>query len=256
MDFVTLLFLFVLGICIGSFLGVVIDRLPREESIWRGRSYCEYCKKKLTFIDLVPLFSFIFSRGKCRYCHKKLSWYYPIIEATAGILFVFVGFNINIFHPVEFVYYLFIVSALISIFFIDLKYGIIPLPIVLSALLAALIFVILNNQSLIIGNFLSAIGAFSFFLALFFITRRKGIGFGDVIYVFLMGFLLGFPGIILGLYIAFLSGAIVSLILIAVKKKKFKGSTVPFGPFLVFGTLVGLFFGQSIITMALRYLLN
>ena len=254
MDLITLLFLFVLGICIGSFLGVVIDRLPREESVLRGRSYCEFCKKKLTFVDLVPVFSFILLGGKCRYCHQKLSWYYPFIEIITGLLFVFVGLNINIYHTVEFVYYLFIVSLLIVIFFTDLKYGIIPFPIVLSAFFAALIFVIFNNQNLVVGNLLSAIGAFGFFLVLFFITRRRGIGFGDVVYSFLMGFLLGFPGIIFGFYIAFLSGALVALALIAIKKKKFRGSTVPFGPFLVFGTLVNLFFGQSIIRIVMSYL--
>ncbi|HEX8932138.1 MAG TPA: prepilin peptidase, partial [Patescibacteria group bacterium] len=91
----SLIILFILGICIGSFLGVIVDRLPRGESIIKGRSYCEFCKKKLTFLDLFPVFSFIFLGGRCRYCHKKLSWYYPLIELLTGLSFVGVALFLN-----------------------------------------------------------------------------------------------------------------------------------------------------------------
>jgi leader peptidase (prepilin peptidase) / N-methyltransferase len=256
MEILFLCFLFFLGICIGSFLGVIIDRLPRGESISAGRSYCEFCKKKLTFFDLVPLFSFLFLKGRCRYCHKRLSWYYPLVEVTTGILFVLVGITTGVLHTTELVYYLFLVSVLVAIFFIDLKYGIIPFALILPAVLVVLFYLLTTQQSLLVNNFFAALGAMGFFLTIFLVTRGRGMGFGDVVYAFLMGLLLGFPQIIVGLYIAFVSGAAISLILIVRKQKKMKGGTVPFGPFLVVGTLVSLFWGNRLIDIAMVYLTN
>ena len=113
------IFLFFLGTIIGSFLNVLIDRLPREESIM-GRSHCDHCKKTLSPIDLIPVLSFLFLKGKCRYCGKKLSLQYPGIEILTGVLFVLIyNFKFLISNYA-------IVSCLIVIFFIDLKKQIIP----------------------------------------------------------------------------------------------------------------------------------
>ncbi len=254
MELFFLLFLFFFGICIGSFLGVIIDRLPRGESISAGRSYCEFCKKKLTFFDLIPLFSFLFLRGKCRYCHKKLSWYYPLVEGITGILFVLVGIHIGMVNTTEIFYYLFIVSIVVALFFIDLKYGIIPFSLIFPAIIVSLFYVVILHQPVFITTILSALGAMLFFLSIFLVTRGRGMGFGDVVYAFLMGLVLGFPMIVLGLYIAFLSGAFISVILIIRKKKKMKGGTVPFGPFLVAGTIISLFWGQPFIDLFMAYL--
>jgi leader peptidase (prepilin peptidase)/N-methyltransferase len=124
----TLLFVFVAGLFIGSFLNVLADRLSRGESAIGGRSYCEKCKKTLKWHDLVPLLSFIFLGGKCRYCHVRLSLYYPIIELTTGIMFVLAlsisGFNIygsGILNYFNLIYFIFLFSALVVIFFADLK---------------------------------------------------------------------------------------------------------------------------------------
>jgi leader peptidase (prepilin peptidase)/N-methyltransferase len=100
---------------------------------------------------------------------------------------------------------------------------------------------------------LSAVCASGFFLILFLATKGRGMGFGDVVYAFLMGFILGYPRVILGLYLAFVTGAIVSLFLVILKKKKFQGGTIPFGPFLVFGTFVSLLWGSTIIESVIRY---
>ena len=80
--------IFLLGLAVGSFLNVLINRLPREESVVKGRSYCDHCKKKLVWYDLIPLFSFIFLKGKCGYCHSPISFYYPIVELMTGVMFV------------------------------------------------------------------------------------------------------------------------------------------------------------------------
>jgi len=258
MEIFFLLFLFFFGTYIGSFLGVIIDRLPRGESIAAGRSYCEFCKKKLTFVDLIPVFSYLFIRGKCRYCKAKLSLYYPLVEVVTGVLFVFAGLHTgmvsNGVSTLELFYYLFIVSSLIVIFFIDLKYGIIPFSVMIPVTLVSFLGILLTANYLLPTNLLSAFGAMLFFLVIFLGTRGRGMGFGDVVYAFFMGLLLGFPNIILGLYVAFLSGAAISVILILRKKKKMKGGTVPFGPFLVFGTIVSLFWGQRFVDMIMVYL--
>lgn len=267
-------FLFVLGIFVGSFLNVLADRLPNDESPFKGRSHCEYCKHVLSWKDLIPLLSFTLLKGKCRYCGKKLSTYYPIVELTTGILFalttyfaiyhlpftIFDQLSItNLFlisHFSSFIFYLFIVSCLIVIFFADLKYGIIPDKITFSAIFVSFIYAFLIHNSLFLNLLLSAIGAALFFFALFAITKGRGMGFGDVKYAFLMGMLLGFPNIITALYVAFLTGALISLILVVWGKKKLKGATIPFGPFLVIGTIVGLFWGDSITQYALSFLLR
>ncbi|HZE86743.1 MAG TPA: prepilin peptidase [Methylomirabilota bacterium] len=245
MDVFYLVFLFLFGICVGSFLNVVTDRLPNGESIIKGRSHCDFCKKKLGFFDLIPLFSYVFLAGRCRYCQKKLSFYYPLVELLTGLLFIFIALHTGMLS--ETFYYLFIVSTLIILFFTDLKYGILPFVVIFPTIIISLGYILLTTQSLLLNDLLSAFGAFLFFLLLFFITKGRGMGFGDVVYVFLMGLLLGFPNIVLGLYIAFLSGAIISLILVLIKRKKLQGGTVPFGPFLVAGTFISLFWGQQIL---------
>src|SRR3989344_652888 len=121
---------FLIGLCIGSFLLVLVDRLPRSETIIKGRSYCEHCKKMLAWYDLIPLLSFFSLGGKCRYCKKKLSWYYPVVELTTGVLFILTYIiiikAITIITVIQMLFYLYIISSLIVIFFTDLKYGIIP----------------------------------------------------------------------------------------------------------------------------------
>lgn len=243
-----------LGFIVGSFLNVLVDRLPKDESVVIGRSHCDKCKKTLAWYDLIPLFSFISLKGKCRYCNTRLSLYYPTIELTTGILFVLVFLFVSkessvyqvlsIMYIWELLYYLFITSSFIVIFFTDLKYGIIPDKVLFTAILVSFIYILLNTYYLM--PILSAVGACLFFLFLFLITKGKGMGFGDVKFAFLMGLVLGFPNIIVGLYVAFLTGALIGCILIIWRKRRMFGTAIPFGPFLVFGSLVAIFFGESI----------
>ena len=251
------LFIFLCGLAVGSFLNVLADRFSRNESITKGRSYCESCKKTLGVLDLVPLFSFLYLQGKCRYCKTKLSWYYPIVEVTTGILFVatFWWTQTN-FPSLPIIYYLFLVSSLIVVFFADIKYGIIPDKILFPAIFISFFYLFFTTPHALPAHLLSALGAFLFFFLIFLLTRGKGMGFGDVKFAFLMGLVLGFPNIVVSLYIAFLTGAFISLILIIGGKKKLHGSTIPFGPFLVFGMLVTMYFGETIQKFALFQFLH
>src|SRR4051812_2282528 len=127
---------FIYGTVIGSFLNVVIDRIPRNESLIKTRSHCEHCRRTLSWIDLIPIISYIFLRGKCRYCHVHIGYYYPVVEALTGLLFLVVTVSL---HPgmqslqllstesiLIRLYFYFLISCLIVIFFTDYKYGIIP----------------------------------------------------------------------------------------------------------------------------------
>ena len=270
-----LFIIFLFGISIGSFLNVLVDRLPKNESPFGGRSHCEHCKHKLSGLDLIPLLSFFLLKGKCRYCHKKLSYYYPVVELTTGILFAItaifalnnfqfsifnfqsnLNFQISIFQLSFLIFHLFLISSLIVIFFTDIKYGIIPDKITYPAILISFLFLMSDTKYLILNTLPSAVGAFLFFFLLFVVTRGRGMGFGDVKYAFLMGLVLGFPNIITALYIAFLTGALISLILVVWGKKKLKGTTIPFGPFLVLGTVVCLFWGDTITQYAITLLFH
>jgi len=250
------LYIFLFGLVVGSFLNSIIYRLKTGESFLGGRSHCPNCKHHLSWRDLIPIFSFLILKGKCRYCHQKISCQYPLVELATGILFILI---IHYSPPNLLVtgYRLLITSLLIIIFVYDLKHYIIPDKVIYPAIVLTLIFnfkFLILNQPLIFKNAaLSALGAAIFFLLIFLISRGKWLGFGDVKLAFFMGLFLGFPNILAALFFAYLVGAIIGIGLILIGKKTLK-SEVPFGPFLVFGTLIALFFGNIIIDWYLNFL--
>lgn len=245
---------FILGLFVGSFLNVLVDRIPKGESPIKGRSYCDKCKKTLVWYDLIPLISYMSLKGKCRHCKTSLSFYYPIVELATGVLFAAAVFFLGGI-TISVIYYLFLMSGFIVIFFADLKYGIIPDKIIFSSIVISLIYLFFipfgsaqgEHNSLFLIHLFAAVGAGLFFLFLFLVTQGRGMGFGDVKFSFLMGLVLGFPNIVVGLYVAFLTGAIVGCILILWRKKRIFGTAIPFGPFLIIGSLTAIFFGEKIL---------
>ncbi len=250
----SVLFAFLAGLFFGSFFLVVSDRSVKNESFLSGRSHCDNCRRVLEWYELIPLLSFIFLKGKCRTCHSKLSFWYPISEILMGIIFAIIFLILKDVSILLLTLYIFLIASLFVIFITDLRYGIIPVQFIFSAFLSGIGILILN-QSSILPHIISSIGAGGFFLTIFLLTRGKGMGFGDVLYSFLMGFILGFPGIIIGLYIAFLTGALLSFILVLLKKKKLHGDTIPFGPFLVLGTILVMLWGTTFESIAQQYFL-
>lgn len=249
----TIVFLFILGTAIGSFLNVLIDRLPRDESVLEGRSYCETCKKELLWNDLIPILSFLMLQGKCRYCKTTLSFYYPLVEFITGFMFVATYVSSGEKNLLSTIYYLLLQSGFIAIFFTDLKYGIIPDKIVYSLIFVSLLFLTVQSKAVLLPHLVSAAGALLFFLLLFFVTHGKGMGLGDVKLAFLLGLSLGFPNVVVALYVAFLTGAFISLFLMLFRKYSIK-QTIPFGPFLVFGTFLSLFYGNKLLAFMLTFL--
>lgn len=250
------LFVFFFGLAIGSFLNCVIYRLHLKElsSFMRGRSFCPHCKHFLSWKDLIPVLSFFILRGKCRYCGKKISWQYPLVEIATALLFI-LTYN---FLPVPWTspwvhfYYWTVISFSVIIFVYDLKHYLIPDKIIYPAILIVSafriwdLFQISNFEFRIFNPFISALAAAGFFLFIVLISRGRWMGVGDIKLAFFMGLFLGFPDILIALFLAFLIGAIIGIGLILAKKKTLK-SEVPFGPFLVTGTFISLFWGEKII---------
>lgn len=230
---------FIIGAILGSLSYALALRSLGKESFW-GRSYCPHCKAKLRWYDLFPILSFVFLRGRCRYCRQSISKEYLLAEISMGILIAFV------FWQQFSIFSLFFVTALIILFVTDIKKMLIPDRIVLPSIIIALI------ARPLPANILTALGIAGFFYALILITKGKGMGGGDVKLGGFIGLGLGFPNGIVAIFLAFLLGAAFSIVALILRKKRL-GQPIPFGPFLVLGSLIALFWGNSILNWYLQF---
>lgn len=221
-----------------------------------GRSYCRHCKAQIAWYDNIPFFSFLILKGRCRDCEKKISWQYPVIEVATGIIFAVVGavyFNAaNLESWAMTGYFLGVVSALLVIFVYDLLHMEIPGLALWPAIGWTVAFNLFfdwtkdgigNNifNSAIYSGALGAFLAFIFFFLLVTISKEKWMGMGDAQLAILLGLVLGWPKILLGLMLAFFLGAMCGIILILLKKKKMQ-SQIPFAPFMILGSMLALAF--------------
>ncbi len=255
--------IFLLGLIFGSFLNTVIYRLHSKEDFLVGRSTCPHCGHVLAWDDLIPVFSFIFLGGKCRYCRKKISWQYPLVEFITGLLFLGIFHqNINLifdflgFGILKLSYLFFVTCSLVIIFVYDLKHYIIPNKvvyplIVISGLwhLVHFFFFTLDLNQLL-NFFVTGFWTAAFFWTVYTLTSGKGMGMGDVKLGFFIGLFLGYPEVLISLFLSFLIGALVSFFLIIFAGKGFK-SKVPFGPFLISGLFLILFLGEYLLSLRL-----
>jgi prepilin signal peptidase PulO-like enzyme (type II secretory pathway) len=247
--FLIYIFVFIFGVCIGSFLNCVIYRLEQKRKI-TGRSFCPNCKHKLSWIDLFPVFSFLCLGGKCRYCRNKISIQYPLAELATGALFILLFNYQNILQSV---FYWIIASFLIILFIYDLKHYLIPDMVLFPAIAITLIYNLISPYSITKFwlVFFAIIIASGFFLVIFLASKGKWMGFGDVKLAILMGLLLGLPNVLVALFLAFFFGAIIGVILMIFGKKGLK-SEIPFGPFLIAGTFLAILWGPEIINWYLK----
>jgi leader peptidase (prepilin peptidase)/N-methyltransferase len=241
--------IFVYGLLIGSFLNVLIYRIPREESIAFPGSHCPECSHKLSWYDNIPVLSYIMLRGKCRYCNTKISLKYPLIEAANAIIYIVIYIYFG--WSLDFIFYALIASALIAIFMIDLKEQVIPDSLVLSILVIEVIHKLSNyfvfGKSLhLLDSLLGLIIAGGLFLLIVLISKG-GMGGGDVTLIGALGFVLGLKGILLTIYFSFILGAIISIFLLATGLKTRK-DPIPFGPFIILGFFIVLLWGNGIIS--------
>ena len=236
------------GLIIGSFLNVCIYRIPREESIAFPSSHCPNCGTSLKWCDLVPVFSFIVQRGKCRYCGEKISPQYPIIELLNAILYLIIYTKFGL--SLEFFFYAIIFSLLIVITLIDLQHMIIPdiliiLILVISVIYKILLY-ILYSKSPDLLNSIGGLVLSSLLFILIIIVSKGGMGGGDVTLIGALGFILGIKRIFLTIFLSFILGVIISIFLLITKIKGRK-DPIPFGPFIILGFFIVIFWGEQLL---------
>ena len=238
---------FCFGLAVGSFANVCIHRLPREESVVFPRSHCPACYSAVRPLDNIPLISYMALGGKCRDCAIPISLIYPTIEALTGILML--AGILKFGTSSEFFVYAVVATSLVIITAIDIEHQIIPDVITLPGIAFGLIIGIytIGFKDSLFGLFL---GSGLFYLLA--ILSNGGMGGGDIKYIAAVGALLGWQKVLLVIFIGAFLGSIVGLFLITIQKKSRK-STIPFGPFLAVGTLITLFYGNSLIRVYLEY---
>ncbi len=239
---------FIFGACIGSFLNVCISRIPASESIIHPGSRCPACRHPIRFYDNIPVISYLWLRGKCRNCGQSISPRYPLVEILTGtmaaLLLVYFGPTVNA------VVYFLLVCALIIIIYIDLDHQIIPdiisLPGILIGFLASFILDELTYIDSIIGMFLGGGMLFAIACGYYLITRKEGMGGGDIKLLAMIGAFLGWKGVFFTIFIASVTGTLAGVLLMLFAEKSLKFA-IPFGPFLSIGAIAYLFLGPQLI---------
>ena len=241
----------VLGLLVGSFLNVVIYRLPRGESLNRPASRCPSCATPIKPYDNVPVVSWLLLRGRCRHCGAAISPRYPLVEALTGAVFVGVALTRGVNDDLA--VWLPFAAMLIAVAGIDLDHRIIPnkilLPAAIWGLAATIAFRPDNVDDALIAGAI-AFGA----LLLAALAYPAGMGMGDVKLAGVMGIYLG-SGVAPAMLVAFLAGSIVGLAIIAREGRDARKKGVPFGPFLALGGLVGIFAGPELVDVYVDHFL-
>jgi leader peptidase (prepilin peptidase)/N-methyltransferase len=273
-EIVGYLFIFILGAAVGSFLNVVIHRVPREESIVFPNSACPKCQKPIQPYDNLPIFSWLMLRGKCRNCQEKISPRYPAVELLTALLFTLTYWQLGLtaFLPVALIF----VASMVSLIFIDAEHMILPnvinFPLLAFALLVRITFPLffgtaffpdlqhgplssLDDQPVWLVSFLGAVlgglvgGGFLWLVGEIW-KRLRGVdamGLGDVKMMFAVGALLGWRLTLLTIFLSAFSGAVIGVFLISRQQEKDMQTQIPFGIFLGIGAILALLFGEQLI---------
>jgi leader peptidase (prepilin peptidase)/N-methyltransferase len=256
-DPVILIFTALVGLAFGSFLNVLIYRIPRKKSIVSPPSSCPGCANPIKFYDNIPLISYVILKGKCRHCQTKISLIYPLIElltAFSAVLAVYIfGLTVQGFITV------YLSFVFIAVFFIDLEFTIIPDVFTLPGIIIGF------AVSFIPGSFVSwsesligiAVGGGAFILVGIIgelIFKKEALGFGDVKLAAMFGAFLGWQKLLLILLISSFFGSVIGVIYMYLTSKKGKSSYIPYGPFLVIGAWISIYLGDLIIKSYLQFI--
>ena len=228
---------FILGTIFGSFYNVVGYRIPKGESLLYPSSHCTNCNHKLSWYELIPIFSFLILKRKCRKCKQKISWFYPIFEILTGALFaisyIIFGFSLECLYSIIFI------SMLLIIIISDYQTMTIPdsVLIVFSAILIILKY-FMYDMNIIGESLLAAFGSFVLMLSIKifgdFLFKKESMGGGDIKLLANFGFVLGFPLSIVTIFLAAIIALPISLIILKFKKTH----EIPFGPFLAIAAII------------------
>jgi leader peptidase (prepilin peptidase)/N-methyltransferase len=241
-------FFFIMGLCIGSFLNVCIYRLPAAKSIVHPRSMCPHCDTLIPFYDNLPVFSYLWLKGKCRRCQVKIPMRYPMVELLGGLFAL--GAYLKFGQGIETLIYYVFIAALLVVTFIDIDHRIIPdvitlpgIPIFFAASFAlsaitykeALLGILLGGGSLFLVAWIYSL-----------ITKKEGMGGGDIKLLAMMGAIVGWQGVFFTIFVASLVGTLAGLAVMLQSRQGMK-LAVPFGPFLSIGAITYIFFGTQLV---------
>jgi leader peptidase (prepilin peptidase)/N-methyltransferase len=255
------IFIFLIGLCVGSFINVCIYRIPRKMSIIIPRSHCPSCRTPIKPWHNIPLLSFLLLGGKCAYCGARIGWRYPLIEMLTGLLFLLAYFDIflaqaNLF---RFIVSLYLSAVFLIMFFIDLKHMIIPDSLTISGMIIGFGASFLPGIEL--GWLNSLIGLLAgglLFLAVAEIGdrvfKKESMGGGDIKLAAMLGAFLGWKGILLVLGIGSFLGALIGGVFLATAKNRENARMIPFGPFLVTAALIVFYRGNELIRLYLDFI--
>ncbi|MGK7377888.1 prepilin peptidase [Planococcus sp. 1R117A] len=242
-------FFSIFGLVFGSFYNVVGLRVPKNESIAFPPSHCTKCDRQLTALDLVPVFSYLFLRGRCRSCGEKIHWIYPLMEAITAALFAISFWQLG-FTP-ELIVALIFVSLLVIITVSDIAYMLIPDKVLLPVgivLLALRLFIPLDPWW---DALLGAAVGFGILL-LIAIVSKGGMGGGDIKLFFVIGLVLGTSGTLMTLFFASLIGAIAGIVQLRINNQDRK-TPVPFGPSIALGAVITYFWGDALLNWYMNF---
>ncbi len=243
------------GLIVGSFLNVVIHRLPKDESLVVPRSRCPACQTPIRPVDNIPILSFILLRGRCRSCGNSISWRYPLVEGLTGILFALtvVRFGVSL----QAAFLASFLCGLVVVSFIDLDHQIIPNAITLPGIPLGVLAGLLVGQPPFLDRLIGSLaGAGFLYLVLFYggvLYGQEAMGEGDLNLIALVGAFLGWKAVVITILVGCLVGSVVGLSLIALGRVG-RRQHIPFGPFLSLGAVVALFCGEQLIAWYLGLL--
>ena len=250
-----LVIIFLLGLCFGSFLNVIVYRLPQKISLIQPPSSCPACKNALGVVELIPLLGYFILRGRCRHCGIRISPRYPLIEMSTGILFLLVFINFGL--TVNAYFYLVLLFLLFAVALIDIEHRIVPNTMVAAGLAAGLLFYIpaaadiwfdLPAWLIVERTVIDAAAGFLLggaIMLLIFLVSRGGMGAGDLKLMAMIGLYVGIRGTAVILLVSFFLGAVVGLVFIASGKLTRKDA-LPFAPYLSIATFIQVLWGEDI----------
>jgi len=253
-SWVLIIFVFAMGAAIGSFLNVCIYRLPQDLSIAAPRSFCPACRTPILAYDNIPILSFLLLGGKCRKCRAPISWRYPLVEALTGGLALALFLKLAL--TFSFFCYFCFAAALVVITFIDLDHRLIPdaisLPGILIGFLLSFLAVTPGVWNYLLGIVIG--GGSLYLVAVLYelVTKREGMGGGDVKLLAMIGAWLGWKAVLFTLFFSSLTGSLVGGALMVARKEDGK-LAIPFGPFLTFSAMAYVFFGEKLVRWYLNW---
>jgi leader peptidase (prepilin peptidase)/N-methyltransferase len=243
------------GLVVGSFLNVVIHRLPKEESLVVPRSHCPACQTPIHPLDNIPILSFILLRGRCRSCGTPISWRYPLVEGLTGVLFALTAAWFGITPQAAFL--VTFLSGLVVVTFIDIDHQIIPNSITLPGIPLGLLAGLLIGQPPLLDRLIGTLAGTGFlYLVLFYggvLYGQEAMGEGDLNLIALVGAFLGWKAVVVTMLVGCLAGSAVGLGLMALRRLS-RRQHIPFGPFLSLGAVVALFWGEKLTAWYLQFL--